>query len=254
MREDMAKVVVERPRFGREHAKRAARSVRRKNNDARGFDDAPRRGSMTPYASRKTFNEHLGPLRRFLASRRGTPWNDVWSEICARLRSTSTTQRHVLQHVAGYVELHPRLDARGRPWTLGLGGPFPLTSGSPVNRFYVHPDTGLLLAAPPRPPRARPRAALPVDVHLDGGRVFARFGGLWFAPRMEPVPSPFGAYRLGSGEGPFDVVLRASVDKTAAAVARAAYGRADRYAADKGRQLCSRDLRHAVLINEPSPS
>jgi hypothetical protein len=87
----------------------------------------------------KSLNEHLGPLRKFLQSQVGRPWDKVFSEMCRHLRLDSAVQSHVLDHVWEYVEVKTRLiegvvcDAKGAP-LVRWGWP----------RFYICPKGGLL--------------------------------------------------------------------------------------------------------------
>ena len=85
MRKDMAKVLVERPRLidSTEHRGRKlpdellpkSLGVRRAVREAGGY---------------KQLNENLAPLRRYLERQVGRPWNKVFSDIAANLKSTST--------------------------------------------------------------------------------------------------------------------------------------------------------------------
>src|SRR4029077_7165209 len=94
----------------------------------------------------------LAPLRRFLGRRVGRPWNAVYSEITASLRLDSVVQKHVLDHLFHFVEVHATL-VKGAPHALRYGGPVPLESYR-AGTFYVCPKTGLLRLAPAR---KRPR-------------------------------------------------------------------------------------------------
>jgi hypothetical protein len=81
MREDMYKVIVERPRRGKSGDATAAR-LRRE------FDGPIRLGMRAGYGHR-SLNENLAPLRRYLHAQIGRPWNRVFSEICAGLYGSS---------------------------------------------------------------------------------------------------------------------------------------------------------------------
>ena len=76
MREDMARVIVERPRKGG-HRSRGSRRQE--------YEDLPaHEGMRRPWAVRgdeKELNENLAPLRRYLARQVGRPWSKVYSEI-----------------------------------------------------------------------------------------------------------------------------------------------------------------------------
>lgn len=152
MRPDMSDVIVERPRRGLRNATR--RAPWEKNAH---LDDLPAgegvRKRHTAAGTRRELNENLAPLRRFLVSQAGRPWNNVYSEICANIRPRSAVQLHVLQHVWDYVERHVIIADDGAV----LVGPgrrhvamYPLR----VGELYIHPVSGLLL-------RVRRRRGMP---------------------------------------------------------------------------------------------
>src|SRR5688572_30014619 len=104
MREDMAKVIVERPRKrgGLKYPRGSVRGV-----DRMPLDDWPkRRGIRRPWQERhaeKFLNENLAPLRRFLQSNVGRPWDKVYGEICQRINRSSAVQLHIWQHLSDFV-------------------------------------------------------------------------------------------------------------------------------------------------------
>src|SRR5688572_20988260 len=99
MRSDMSEVLIERPRYA--HAARYPRAwVRRRTRDDEG---GPTKEKMGGFYREKSFDDHLGPLRRFLQCRVGRPWSKVHAEMAEHLRVTSTVQRHVMEHVRQYV-------------------------------------------------------------------------------------------------------------------------------------------------------
>lgn len=130
MREDMAYLIVERPRY-----KPKARKGRHQ-----AFDDGPRHeGMRRPHVLRgddKSFSDYLAPLRRYLAGQVGRPWRKVYADITARLRSRSTVQQHLRDHLHDFVAITPRLISRG--WL-----PFD-RGGLWRQEFYVDPRTDLL--------------------------------------------------------------------------------------------------------------
>lgn len=75
MREDMAKVIVERPRRRGD----AARKGRRQDWDQMPSHEGMRRPHILS-GDPKELNEHLGPLRRYLERQVGRPWDKVYSE------------------------------------------------------------------------------------------------------------------------------------------------------------------------------
>jgi hypothetical protein len=91
----------------------------------------------------------LGPLRRYLRSRVGHPWDQVYSEICQDLRGTSGARQRLMTHVDRYVERTVIL-VDGVPCH-GAG----FNSESPLRNhagwyFYVCPTSGLLKSVPQR--------------------------------------------------------------------------------------------------------
>src|SRR4051812_29056576 len=97
MRHDMAKVIVERPRHGggAKYPRAAFRS-----DSHRQMEDHPRRTSakrpwMEFGRGQKHLNENLAPLRRYLRSQVGRPWDKVYSEIRERINPDSAVQLHI---------------------------------------------------------------------------------------------------------------------------------------------------------------
>src|SRR5688572_17613136 len=118
MRDDMAQVIVERPRYGG-GVKYPRGSVR--GTDRLSVEDWTRReGMVRPWRGRageKFLNENLAPLRRFVRSRVGRPWDKVYAEICERINCNSAVQLHIWQHLVDYVCTDPHLiagDVAGR--------------------------------------------------------------------------------------------------------------------------------------------
>jgi hypothetical protein len=144
MRSDMAKVIVERPR-------RKGWAGRKPKGDSRrlrgfGTDGPPHREGIKARwkGGTKSLNEHLGPLRRYLDSQVGRPWDKVFSEICAHINRNSAVQDHVRDHIADYVTIHVII-IEGVPCN-GEGG---WNFGKPLHqmtwkRWYVCPRSGLL--------------------------------------------------------------------------------------------------------------
>ncbi len=115
MRDDIAKVIVERPRARRRWAK-AEKGIRRtkewKNHDA------PTKMPMQPAeGERKHFTDLLAPLEGLIKKNIGRPWDKVYKEICEHLKPNSTMQKHVLDHVKrDLVERNCQFDVNGFPW------------------------------------------------------------------------------------------------------------------------------------------
>jgi len=153
MRSDMAKVIVERPRCGDTHAYREVRAARKHDLS----EEAPLRESMkrphiTEYRG-KQLNENLAPLRRFLSSQVGRPWDHVYRDLNEHVKVTSPVQLHIREHLHGYVYLHTFRDENGvvchnESWR----GTQPLSVGD----LYVN-DAGILTRLRSQPKQRRPK-------------------------------------------------------------------------------------------------
>lgn len=111
MRNDMAKILVERSRHG-------SGFHYRKKGRYRDLDELPSQEAMRPkfpgWGQKYLYlNENLAPLRRFLSSRVGRRWDTVYAEISACLRPTSAVQQHVRGHLSDFVETTLRVNRDG---------------------------------------------------------------------------------------------------------------------------------------------
>lgn len=246
MRPDMHKVVVERPRTGGDYHKKK----RLANRDP---DLLPRgEGIRRPYWSRKCFSDLLGPLRRWLRSQVGRPWNKVYSEASAVIVADSVVRAHIRTHLFEMVERHTLLQdgvicSIERDWP--RRGMIPVTEHrTRRNPFYVHPVTGLLCEGAPkrrRPAWASKEERMRATCRWRGvSEALVRVRGLWFHCTMKSFPQ-----RSPPGTPPllYDINLRKSIGRWEA---ETHYGRSAVCTAK--RQLSARDLRRFGLSNEPA--
>lgn len=185
----MHKVVIERPRWNPGLGKRGRR--------ANLPDDLQPKfeGTKRPHAQRKGLTDLLGPLKRWLQSQVGRPWNDVYSEACAVIKPDSLIRAHVKTHLLQFVERHTFMHD-GKVCVLDIGyrgrGIVPVQERRyGWNLFFVHPETGLLKPIPQISKRAwRAREPQPpVTIHWIGKHVAVqRIRGLWFECHFEVVP------------------------------------------------------------------
>lgn len=143
MRKDMSKVIVERPRVGR-----SATGLRRGRTRMLTDDDGEpirAKGAREPKGREqktKALNETLNPLKRYLASNVGRPWNKVYSQISEHLKPTSTVQQHVRDHIDDFVATKTRMKSGEVVVTPRFGGERALADDWCL--YYVHPRTGIL--------------------------------------------------------------------------------------------------------------
>jgi hypothetical protein len=188
MRPDMAKVIVERPRYGssmRGHGKGYWRKLKRTP-----IDELPKREALKRSigSQSKNLNEHLAPLRRYLLKQVGRPWNKVFAEICEHISRDSAVQDHVRDHVFDYVAVHV-FERDGILYEMNWGREVPLRAWR-FPRFYVCPQSGRLLRVKDSTYVSRRRSKqLPVRfVPFDFEITFIRYQGVWQRARMEDFP------------------------------------------------------------------
>jgi hypothetical protein len=183
MRDDMAQVIVERPRIPAFNS-RKGRTL--------PLDELPQhegmRRSHLLHGDGKTLNENLMPLRRFLERQVGRPWNKVYAEIAAHLRVDNAVQQHVRDHLRDFVAVTPR---RVPDWR------YPPGRSLWYQPLYVDPATGLLRRTDQLPEekarqrRARNRQPPPsTRIALAADRELRSIGGLWYEVRLAPLPEP----------------------------------------------------------------
>ncbi len=140
MRSDMTKVIGERPRvctgYARDGERREWQRIPIEDHPARERIKDRLRGCP------KQTSQLLGPLRRFLGSNVGRPWDVVFSEICAGTTKGSPARASLLVEVDRTVERNVILIDRIPCYGPGSGHGTPLRwrRGS----VYVCPRTGLL--------------------------------------------------------------------------------------------------------------
>jgi hypothetical protein len=236
MRPDMAKVIVERPRYGssaRGKSKGYGRRLQRL-----GFDGLPSCEGMKRrhQGHTKSLNEHLGPLRRYLDSQVGRPWDKVFSEICAHIDRNSAVQDHVRDHVADYVVTHV-VEIDGVPCS-GEGS----TYGRPLHQthwfwWYVCPRSGILkrIKTPPRPTRRPTKPPeVPRFVRVSDSLQCHLIDGAWHVVTLQALP------QVRHGRFERDVILDRPVSEINPLFARKRYG-AEVFATAK-RRLARREL------------
>ncbi len=182
MRADMAKVIVERPRYGSSLPSQKKGYLR--TLQATPIEEWPGHEPMLGRwrGMQRVLNEHLGPMRRYLRSQVGRPWNSIHRELCEHISFDNAVQKHVLTHIGQFVRRNViccedrliRLDDYGREWPLCAG------------EMYVCPITGLLRIAKPSKRRSQPQ-------HLSRfgsarGAVCLCRDGTWYSVRLQPLP------------------------------------------------------------------
>lgn len=145
MRDDMAKVVTERPRrgHGNKSKKTTGRPIRR-YDPAVDYDEPNRlpvaRNRQYGYNA-KEFSELINPLKRYLRSCIGRSWKKVHSDLSRKLDRRSLSGLHIWNHLLAEIEIDccigsdRRVYSNNRKYSLGE---------HPVRGLYVHPKTGVI--------------------------------------------------------------------------------------------------------------
>lgn len=186
MRKDMDKVLVTTPRVGSSWRNGEVRANRRVEREGK-YDDLPSYSSMKPKSGswdRKSLNEYLNPLVRYLAKNCDRPWDKVYSEICENMDRRGAVQDHIFQHLFDYVELHPIIE-NGRPHSTGYKGLYRLYKNGWT--FYVN-KYGLLKEPRERPARWRRGEDNPNLIKTEDTSVFfirRVSDGTWFEASLE---------------------------------------------------------------------
>lgn len=116
MRPDMSKVIVERERINsadKFHSSRHSKKFKPKDlEDAVTYEGMTRRYRYF-HGDAKQLNENLSPLKRYLRSCVGKPWDKVYSEINKHIDVNNAVQAHIRQHIKQYIEFNPIKDTQG---------------------------------------------------------------------------------------------------------------------------------------------
>jgi hypothetical protein len=149
------RIVIERPRGGLRSSLKKVKGNKKILNKL--TEAACTDGLLSPYLLKlrnksKYFSDCLGPLSRWLRSKVGQDWDDIYHELCQILDITTLSGKHILSHVWGFVErdavLVDGIFYNRKYRQLGFW----------KEELYVHPETRILCLAnkirksPPKKP------------------------------------------------------------------------------------------------------
>ncbi len=207
MREDMYKVIVERPRLIHGNWLRGGR-----DSGFRQFmaseDRATKVGMLVGHSNKKWPNENLAPLRRFLVSRVGRPWDKVRSELLNGIDQRNTVQQHILTHVDDYVLQQVRVLPRSELQPGKRGVVFQYRRNWYRDKewhaveesralLFVDPRTGILRETRAQTHHAKRRRIeqstnaverAKKERVLDDGRIARCLDDVWYEVTIGPIP------------------------------------------------------------------
>jgi hypothetical protein len=252
MREDMYKVIVERPRQRKDGDRFAVR--------LRDDPDGPARLGMRAGYGYRSLNENLAPLRRYLHAQVGRPWSKVFGEICGGIDRRNTVQQHIHQHIRDFIAIDVEV-RDGRLADLADSRRFGIRSSGLFQELYVDPDSGLI--RPNKDYRSWRRRVVERQQReqaeisarrrsVDERTLLLRLDDVWFRVLVEILPKDRVVETVVNGrrgrhataEARYDVVLRQSTSRVMRADSERhhLYGSRDLYAVAK-RQLSKRELK-----------
>lgn len=165
----MKEVIIERPRSGSRYTYK----------DFRRRPEGSLRGMKRPYGyDRKSQSDVLGPLKNFLKSRVGQPWNNVWSEICKANDSRSLVGSHLRDHIGYMVEKNVIEHEDGMFSYSGRYRMWPMR-----NTFYVNQNGILCYVGGGRPKYHKPESKI-INFH---GLKFYKHEGVWYEIEVQPI-------------------------------------------------------------------
>lgn len=187
----LAEIVIERPRSGMRMSSRKLKGEKQRLR--RLTQEATEDGLLSPYLIKprqksKYFSDHLGPLRRWLRSHVGQPWDAVYSKLCQQLDTSTLAGQHVLSHVWDTVERHVQIIDGVLYCQPEWGGFRPLESHY-RDRFYVHPETGLLCAVPKVPRQAKRRHQTRDRIAIDRHHQYRQVHEIWYLVTFADFPA-----------------------------------------------------------------
>ena len=197
MREDMFKVIVERPRWGAGHAPRP--KLRKDKYPGRKKVGLRRFAKEQGYT--KHLNENLAPLKRYLNKQVGRKWDQVFSEICQHLDTGSTVKMHVREHIDDFIVTKVSIDRKGQWIAAGHRWGSYCDPAGWWQELYVDPFDGIIKRVDDlcrkrgeirQKDRWKQRRKKSPVRHLIRKRsekdYFVKLGGLWYSVTLDTSP------------------------------------------------------------------
>lgn len=198
MRNDMHKILCERPRFHdgydgeaqfNKHNLRNLRLVHYCDEDGEGIESsALKRAPMSRGRGTKHLSENLKPLYRWLETKVGCHWDDVYSELRQNIDTRSAVRLHALQHLWGYVRRYTvvkdgRVYDNDPQYRRGCFGEYELRN----NELFIHPETKILTRYKKQP---EPKKEIPcISIKINEKIYLCKLSnGLWYEIDFAIVP------------------------------------------------------------------
>ncbi|MEG4323338.1 MULTISPECIES: hypothetical protein [unclassified Microcoleus] len=170
------RIVIERPRGGLRSSLKKVKGNKKFLNKL--TDAACTDGLLSPYLLKlrrksKYFSDCLGPLFRWLRSKVGQNWDDVYRELCQILNISTLSGKHILSHVWEFVERDAVL-VDGIVYSRKAHRQL----GKWRDKLYVHPETRMLCVA--NKVRKEPPKKPDDFVNIDDDHHYRKIDGIWY--------------------------------------------------------------------------
>ena len=192
MRTDMQRVIVERPR--RKYRLEYCRDkIGLHQLDEHGdlIEDRPTRIGLRKFnriygsGDLKRRTDLLNPLCRYLEKQVGSPWDEVWSDICAN--TTGLMGDHVKEHAINYVVVYVKRTDDGElisgDYTYSSHGWFKIGSGE----LYVDPDTDILCKTAEKKRYKFGKNKRKSKIIRINEQQYFQHQGIWYRVKTKPV-------------------------------------------------------------------
>ncbi|TWT03086.1 hypothetical protein [Reyranella sp. CPCC 100927] len=186
MRDDMARVILGRPRTLCSVPNKRHRTQLEGLPSKQGL-----RRFQAEHSGQKGFNVYIAPLRRFLDKQVGRPWKKVHAEIDTCLRPGNAVQQHVHALLEDVVIVQPGWGIKRRPQQPSRD-PWP-------QPLYVDPRDGILKRTANLPEAKTHRQKMaeekrrtpPVErIALSAERELRCIDGIWYEVVLAQLPQP----------------------------------------------------------------
>ncbi|OKH46707.1 hypothetical protein NIES2101_24590 [Calothrix sp. HK-06] len=175
----LGQIVIERPRNGRRISQKKVTGYKKFLN--RITQEASEDGLFSHYLIKnkwrtKYFSDNLSPLERWLKSKVGQLWDNIYSELCQKIETKTLAGQHLISHLWQMVERNV-IFVDGLPYSQQrFYYAYPL--GKWKDALYVHPETGILCLAKrlPKIPKKKPDDLVVIDKY----REYRKINDLWY--------------------------------------------------------------------------
>jgi hypothetical protein len=192
MREDIAKILVTRPRLGSSEKNSEVKKSRQLAREKK-WEDLPKHSSMKPKQvlrhrpERRQLNEYLNPLIQYLHKNCGRSWNKIHSDICHLMDRRNPVQQHIFTHLFGFVETNPQY-IDGKVYSSPLYGSYQLRNNGIT--FYVD-KSGILRKPNARRPEWKENISPNLRRTNNKNIIYYCRDGTWFEVHLETGSDPF---------------------------------------------------------------